>query len=304
VGWYRVTVGDDGLSMDFSSAPSGRSDRVGVSGAEPVHRRAGGPAVSGAALNAAAWPTIAVTCLAFESRIAAGPGVAVLHGHVPNLRTALEDAIARGASGIISFGIAGGLAPDLAPGAWVVASGVVAAHKRYPTDRDWARQLLQALGCAVHADIAGVDAPVVEPADKRALRDATTSVAVDMESHIAAEAAQAHGLPFAACRVIIDPAHRALPPAALVNLRADGTPDVAAVLRSVIRQPRQLPALLRVAADARAAQLALRAGRQKLGAGLSFPGFQPVAGEKDETRRTGTGLPSATKAALACHPPA
>jgi hypothetical protein len=79
-----------------------------------------------------------------------------------------------------------------------------------------------------------------------------------------------------------------------------------AVLRSVIRQPRQLPALLRVAADARAAQLALRAGRQRLGAGLSFPGFHPVPapGEKDEGRPTGTGLPSATKIALACHPPA
>ena len=267
------------------NAPSGRSDRA-VSGA-------------GVASSPAAWPTIAVTCLAFESRIAAGPGVAVLHGHIPNLRTALEDAIARGASGIISFGIAGGLAPDLAPGAWVVASGVVAAHKRYPTDRDWARRLLQALGCAVHADIAGVDAPVVEPADKRALRDATTSVAVDMESHIAAEAAQAHGLPFAACRVIIDPAHRALPPAALVNLRPDGTPDVAAVLWSVIRRPRQLPALLRVAADARAAQLALRAGRQKLGAGLSFPGFRPVAaaGEKDAGRPAGTQPPSAARVA-------
>jgi hypothetical protein len=35
-----------------------------------------------------------------------------------------------------------------------------------------------------------------------------------------------------------------------------------------------LPALLRVAADARAAQLALRAGRHRLGPGLSFPGFQ------------------------------
>jgi hypothetical protein len=63
-----------------------------------------------------------------------------------------------------------------------------------------------------------------------------------MESHIAA--AEAHGLPFAACGVIIDPAHRVLPPAALVNLRPDGTPDIAAVLRSVIRQPYQLPALL------------------------------------------------------------
>ncbi len=246
----------------------------------PVLRRADGSAVAasaaGLAFSPSAWPTIAVTCLAFESRIAAGPGVAVLHGHIPNLRTALEEAIARGCSGIISFGIAGGLAADLAAGAWVVASGVVAPHQRYPTDPDWARRLLQALGSAVHADIAGVDAPVVEPAEKRRLRDATSSVAVDMESHIAAAAAQAHGLPFAACRVIIDPAHRALPPAALVNLRPDGTPDIAAVLRSLIRQPRQLPALVRIAADARAAQLALRAGRRRLGPGLSFWGFEPA----------------------------
>jgi adenosylhomocysteine nucleosidase len=242
-----------------------------------------GLANAGLALRPAEWPTIAVTCLAFESRIASGPGVAVLHGHIPNLRTALEEAIARGCSGIISFGIAGGLAPDLAPGSWVVASGVVAAHRRYATDGDWARRLLQQLGCAVHADIAGVDDPVVEPGDKRRLRDATSSVAVDMESHVAGEAAEAHGLPFAACRVILDPAHRALPPAALIDLRPDGTPDIAAVLGSVIRQPLQLPALLRVAADARAAQLALRAGRRRLGPGLSFPGFQsaPAPGVAD-----------------------
>jgi adenosylhomocysteine nucleosidase len=251
-----------------------------VSGVMP--RRAGGSAFAAAGLGAGltlkptAWPTIAVTCLAFESRIAAGPGVTVLHGNIPNLRAALDDVIGRGCSGIISFGIAGGLAPDLAPGAWVVASGVVAAHRRYPTDRDWARRLVHALGSAVHADIAGVDHPVAEPGEKRWLRDATASVAVDMESHVAAAAAEAHGLPFAACRVIIDPAHRSLPPAALIDLRPDGTPDILAILRSVLRQPWQLPELMRVAADARAAQVALREGRHRLGPGLSFPGFHPT----------------------------
>jgi hypothetical protein len=55
------------------------------------------------------------------------------------------------------------------------------------------------------------------------------------------------------------------------------------VLRSVMRQPRQLPALLRVAADARAAQLALRAGRRRLGPGLNFPGFQPAQREITKT---------------------
>jgi hypothetical protein len=152
----------------------------------------------------------------------------------------------------------------------VVASGVVTAHKRYPTDRNWARHLLQALGGAVHADIAGVDLAVGQPVEKRSLREASQGVAVDMESHIAAAAAEAHGLPFAACRVIIDPAHRPLPPAALIDLRPDGTPDIAAVAWSVLRQPSQLPALLRVAADARAAQLALHAGRQRSAPAWAF----------------------------------
>jgi adenosylhomocysteine nucleosidase len=93
---------------------------------------------------------------------------------------------------------------------------------------------LKALGCAVYADIAGVDAPVVKSDEKRLLLDARSSVAVDMESHVAGEAAEAHGMPFAACRVILEPAYRTQPPAALIDLRPDGTADVAAVLRSVI----------------------------------------------------------------------
>ena len=119
---------------------------------------------------------------------------------------------------------------------------------------------------------AGVDAPVVEPGDKRRLRDATSSIAVDMESHIAAKIAARHNVPFAACRVIIDPAERTLPPAALVGMRPDGRPDVFAVIRSLCQQPRQVFALLRVVADARAARTALFRGRRRLGENLSFPG--------------------------------
>jgi hopanoid-associated phosphorylase len=219
----------------------------------------------------AAGPVIVVTCLAFEAAIAAGPGVTVLHGHAPRLETALKTAIARGSRGIISFGIAGGLAVGLRPGDWVVASGVVAAGRRFATDRTWSHSLLQSLPGAVHADIAGADAPVAEPAHKRRLGEATATVAVDMESHVAAAIAELHGLPFAACRVIIDPAHRGLPPAALVPLRADGAPDVPAVLWSLLRRPGQLPGLLRVAADARAARRALLRGRRRLGVGLACP---------------------------------
>ena len=66
---------------------------------------------------------VAVTCLALEARIALGPGVAVICNHASELVASLEAAAKRGAAGIISFGIAGGLAPDLNAGDWVVGSG-------------------------------------------------------------------------------------------------------------------------------------------------------------------------------------
>jgi hypothetical protein len=70
--------------------------------------------------------------------------------------------------------------------------------------------------------------------------------------------------------VIIDPAERTLPPAALVGMRSDGKPDVLAVAASLVRQPRQVFALLRVVADLRAARTSLFHGRRLLGADLSF----------------------------------
>jgi hopanoid-associated phosphorylase len=218
-------------------------------------------------------PIVAVTCLSFEARIATGPGVVVLCGDAPRLAAALEGAIARGSSGIISFGIAGGLDPDLAPGNWLVAAKVVSDLGRFPTDRIWSKRLLEVLPSAVHANIAGVDRPVVDSLTKRRLRAATQTAAVDMESHIAARVAAVHGLPFAACRVILDPAQLTLPPATLVGLRPDGTPDAGAVLRSLARQPGQFVALLRTALYARAAHAALFRGRRLLGPGLGFPDF-------------------------------
>jgi hopanoid-associated phosphorylase len=211
--------------------------------------------------------------LSFEARVAAGPGISVLCGTAQRYVDKLEAAVQAGGSGIISIGIAGGLAAGLAPGDWVIAKGVVADGVRIPTDNLWSQRLLSALPNAVYADISGSDGPVVAQADKRAMHEAHGTVAVDMESHIAARIAARHGVPFAACRVIIDPAERTLPPAALVGMRDDGRADVFAVIRSLCQQPKQVFALLRVIADARAARTALFRGRRRLGDNLSFPGY-------------------------------
>src|SRR5205807_3294522 len=128
-----------------------------------------------------------------------------------------------------------------------------------------------ALPGAVQAEIVGADAPVAQSSDKRRLHAQTGAMAVDMESHVAARIAATHNIPFAICRTVIDPAHRDLPPAAVVGLRHDGTPDMLAVARSLARRPTQLPALARIAADAWTARQALRRGRTLLGAGLGCP---------------------------------
>jgi hopanoid-associated phosphorylase len=223
---------------------------------------------------------VAVTCLALEARIARGPGVSVLCNHSLELATGLSAAIARGVSGIISFGIAGGLAPHLVPGDWVVASGVRNGNDVIATDRPWTQRLLEMLPGAVHAEVAGADTVVASAAEKRDLHRETGAAAVDMESHIAAKIAAEHRIPFVACRVIIDPAHRTLPAAATLGLRLDGTPDVPAVLRSLRQRPSQLPDLIRVASDAYIARRALRSGRRQLGVGLGFPYYNDFASER------------------------
>ena len=59
----------------------------------------------------------------------------------------------------------------------------------------------------------------------------TGAVAVDMESHIAAAYAAEAGLPFAALRVVSDPAGRALPALAMAAIKPNGDIDLRKVLR-------------------------------------------------------------------------
>ena len=148
---------------------------------------------------------IAVTSLSIEARIALGPGVSVICGHASQLAARLQAAIEGGALGVITFGVAGGLASDLAAGDWVIGSGVRTDGERYPADQRWSQRLLAAIPGSVHAEIAGVDAPIARSSEKLRLHARTGAKAVDMESHVAAKIAALHNIPFAICRTVIDP---------------------------------------------------------------------------------------------------
>jgi adenosylhomocysteine nucleosidase len=217
-----------------------------------------------------------VTGLKTEARIASGPGIVTLSGcgDVLGLAQRIEAAAAPGASAIISFGVAGGLATGITPGTKLVARTVIAEDgARYSTDPIWSKRLSAALSGAVVADIAGIDLPVSGIAERRALYLKTGAVAADTESHVAARVAAAYQMPFAAFRVVADPAYRQLPHAALVAIRTDGSLAFGAILGSLLKNPRQIPQLMRTADDARAAFVALFRGRKMLAGRLGFSDF-------------------------------
>ena len=212
---------------------------------------------------------VVVTGMAFEAGIAAGPGIVVVTGGAANV-DAISAAVRRGCRGIISFGIAGGLTPELKSGACIVARSIVTGDRRYHSHREWFDRLRAAIPGSIHADIAGAETPVCSPGDKRKMAVATGAVAVDMESAGSAIAAFKHKLPFAALRVVADPSHRSLPPAALSERHIDGTTNLSAVLRSIVAQPSQLGGLLRLALDTRTARAAMVRSRRRLGHGFGL----------------------------------
>jgi adenosylhomocysteine nucleosidase len=211
-----------------------------------------------------------VTGLQSEARIAAGSGMTVIccSSNPAQLRSQLATFDHASVRGIISFGIAGGLDPSLEAGDLVVASEVVAGSSRWATARALSENLLDGTKIGrrriVSGVMAGAEEIVLEPRDKLALYRQTGAIAVDMESHIAAAYAASVGLPFAALRVINDPASRTLPALTLNALKPNGDIDLRKILHGIARQPSVIFSLMRCAHDFNRASGTLRRCRSLL----------------------------------------
>jgi hopanoid-associated phosphorylase len=212
-------------------------------------------------------PVLIVTGLVQEARIAAGPGMTVIcsSSNPQQLRMLLEGFDSSTVRGVISFGVAGGLDPRLQSGDVVVATEVVASGERWPTGLALSEELIDGSGLGgkkvVRAGLAGVEQVVVGQAGKAALHSETGASAVDMESHIAAAYAAEAGLPFAALRVISDPATRALPAIARAAIKPNGNIDLKKVLGGLARNPLTLRALVSTGIDFNRALRSLRGCR-------------------------------------------
>jgi len=173
---------------------------------------------------------------------------------------------------VISFGVAGALAPALRPGDLVVATGIRDGAVRFETHSGWTQSIVSRLPHAISGSIAGSDVMVTTSEAKAALHGSSGAVAVDMESHIAARFAARHGLKLAVIRAISDGADHALPLAAQRGMKPDGSMDIGAVLAALARDPRQLPALIRTGIEAEKGFSALVHGHHLLGPALGLGG--------------------------------
>ncbi len=207
-----------------------------------------------------ATSVLCTTGLLAEARIARAAGFSTVVGGGDRDRTAaLVESAVRQATCLVSFGIAGGLAPELRAGDVVISTEVVSDCERWQAE-DSFRTRVAGLACgigAIEGPVLGTSRIMASTEEKRRTWLETGALAVDLESDVVARIAGAAGIPFVVVRTIADTAYRALPPAALIPLAKDGTPKLARVLASVLRRPRQVAALFGLARETRSALAAL-----------------------------------------------
>ncbi|MGH8282373.1 MAG: phosphorylase [Gammaproteobacteria bacterium] len=192
-------------------------------------------------------------CLRMES------GWLVLAGMGPdNAQAAAERLIAKGADCLLSWGIAGGLAPALRPGDLLIPDRIIhsSGGDALIPDAAVSERLFAALSSHMRVQRGALwSAPdaVLSAADKQTLATRTGVVAVDMESAAVAAVAARANLPFVAVKAICDPAERSVPPVVLSLINRKGRLSLRGLFGVMLNGPltwRTLAVLRRDFADA------------------------------------------------------
>ena len=167
-----------------------------------------------------------------------------------------------GATALVSWGLAGGLDPKLRAGTICLPSTVVSRDgATFIADHHWLEILTAAIGqrlTVVSGKLLTSAVAIEDVVAKAAAFAETGAVAVDMESAGVAQIAAANKLPFVAVRAIVDTAGDALPPAVMAA-GAENRVRLARLVLGIVRSPRQIAPVMRLAKRYRAATRALSA---------------------------------------------
>jgi adenosylhomocysteine nucleosidase len=167
-----------------------------------------------------------------------------------------------GADALVSWGVAGALAPSLEAGAVCLPEEVIAPDgTRYSTAREWRERLTPLVAAhrrVAHGSLLTSAAPIAGAAAKAATHRDTGAVAVDMESSAVAKAARARALPFIAVRAIVDTAADEVP-RAVSAASESGQVRIGRLILGLVGSPADLVHLVRLAKRYRIAIGSLRA---------------------------------------------
>lgn len=194
--------------------------------------------------------TIGILCgFEAEARIARklSPLVACSGAIEAKAQERVENLIRQGATSLLSFGVSGGLDAAMSPQDIVIPDQVKACHYRaWNCDPAFSSWLRQGTPAAKSGCVFGSKALIPSPEQKKELYRLSGCIIVDMESQVVAEAAARHKLPFAVLRGVSDGIEDTFPQAALVGINEDGGTNNLAVIKSLLLNPFQFPALKRL----------------------------------------------------------
>jgi nucleoside phosphorylase len=217
-------------------------------------REAAAPAATFAVIVA-----LGVERAALRARVRRDPSLGVIQsGPGPErAASAATAALASGASGLLSFGLAGALRADLEPGAVLLPLRVrSAAGASFDVDPQWHAALAAAVRQSGLAptldDLLSVPSALTAAADK-ARAGASGATAADMESAAIAAVAARAGARFVALRVVVDAAGDELPPDIERWVDERGERRIGAALSAALN-PKQWRALWMLAQRYRAAR--------------------------------------------------
>ena len=166
---------------------------------------------------------------------------------------------------LVSAGFAGGVRPEMRPGALVVCDklwSVVGPPETWSTESaqvaETKSELVQELGTsgAVRGECLTVPQVVTGSAMKAWIGGHFPVAIIDMEGYWVSLAAAGAGVPMIAVKSVVDPVEQTLPRVASIAGR-HGAGRWAAALGSILASPRQLRGLLRLASQAKAARESL-----------------------------------------------